>query len=141
MPYATQAQIQLAAGGEKSFIDLADWDGDNVADAVVVAEAQERADGWIDGYLRLRYATPIATPSATLIRLAADEAVYWIKSSRSMAGEHDIKRRTEREHEMGMMRDGKLRPDEPLPTKSTATRSVFVENDSEVSRETLKGFC
>jgi phage gp36-like protein len=139
MAYATQAQMQLAAGGEERFLALTDWDGDGAIDAPVVAEAQKRADGWIDGYLRLRYATPLTTPSETIIRLAADEAVYWLRKSRTMVGPEDATARKEREVEMEMMRDGKLRPDEPSPVKSTAVKSVIVENTSAMSRCNLKG--
>ncbi len=137
--YATESQIQFAAGGPERFRALFDWDGDNVADATVIAEAQARADGWCDGYLRMRYATPIATPSDTLIRLAADEAIYWTRSVRNMAGPEDLEKRKERVAEMEAMRDGKLRPDEPTPAKSTAVKSVFVENCSPMSRNGLKG--
>ncbi len=140
MPYATQDQIQFAAGGPARFLSLTDWDGDNVADAVVVAQAQAGADGWIDEFLRARYSTPIANPTETLVRIAAEEAVYYIRRVRGMLGPEDITSRTERAREMEQMRLGKLRPDDPLPAKSTATRSVFVENESDVNRETLKGF-
>lgn len=137
--YATQAQIELAAGGAELFRSLADWDGDGVADANVIAQAQESADGWIDGYLRLRFETPVLNPSTDIQRLAADEAVYWMKSKRRMLSEDDRTDRTEREREMGEYRDGKRRPDEPNPVKSTAVKSAYVANCSDMSRENLKG--
>lgn len=139
MAYATQTEIQMAAGGTDRFLSLTDWNGDGSVDADVVTEAQSRADGWIDGYLRLRYSTPIANPSATLARLAADEAVYWMRKSRGMLGEQDIEQRKERERELEAMRDGKLRPDEPTPAKSSAVVAVVVENCNPVSRSGLKG--
>jgi phage gp36-like protein len=141
MAYATQAQIQMAAGGPERFVQLFDWDRDGVADANVIAEAQARADGWIDGFLRLRFSTPVANPSDTLVRLAADEAVYWCRKARGMNGltPEDIQGRKDRELQLEAMRDGKLRPDEPLPAKSTAIVATIVENCDPVSREGLKG--
>lgn len=141
MAYATQTQIQMAAGGPDRFVQLADWNGDGTVDADVIAEAQARADGWIDQYLRERYTTPIATPSDTLIRLAADEAVYWLRKSRGLLAqdEQDVEQRKDRERQLQDMAAGKIRPDEPLPTKSTAVGAAFVENCSPVSRAGLKG--
>lgn len=129
----------MAAGGADRLLSLADWDGDGAIDADVITEAQKRADGWIDGYLRLRFETPIATPSDTLKRLAADEAVYWMRSSRGMVGEPEMKKREERERELELMRDGKLRPDEPLPKPSTAVKSALVALGGDVTREGTKG--
>lgn len=145
MAYATQDQIRLAAGGSSTggasdrFVELADWNGDDIVDPDVIAEAQLRADGWIDGYLRQRYATPIATPSDTLIRLAADECVYWLRSKRQVLTQADLDERKDRERQLELMRDGKLRPDDPLPPKSTAVSSAVVELGGCFSRDDLKG--
>jgi len=140
MPYATQTQIQMAAGGPERLVDLFDWNNDGAADADVIAESQARADGYIDQYLRLRYSTPIASPSDTLIRIAADECVDWARARRGMSiTQDDLERRKDRQHQLEAMRDGKLRPDEPLPAKSTAMVATTVDNCSPTSREGLKG--
>lgn len=141
MAYATQADLDFAAGGAERWLQLTDWNDDTVADASVVSAAQAAADGWIDGYLRMRYATPIASPSATLRLLSAREVIYQIKASRGTVAitKEDLDERTQRIEELKAMRDGKLRPDEPLPTPSTAVRAVFIENDDDLSREGLKG--
>lgn len=141
MPYATQTQIQLAAGGASRLVELADWDGDGVADADVIAQAQSAADGWIDGYARVRFATPISAPSSSLIRVAAEEAVYWLRKQRNMITDDYRLDHEERERWCKDMASGKVRPDEPLPTKSTAVRSAYVSGDERpVSREKLRGF-
>lgn len=141
MAYATQTQISLAAGGDQRFLELFDWDGDGVVDALVVSEAQSRADGWIDGYLRGRYATPIATPSDTLIRLSADECVYWARKKRGLLAQdqQDLEDRKDRERQLEAMGAGKIRPDEPPPEQSTAVVAGVVENESPISRRGLKG--
>lgn len=139
MTYALQSHLAFAAGGDVHVLALTDWDGDGTIDVGVVAEALARADGWIDGFLRLRYTTPIATPSDTLIRIAADEAVYWLRCKRNMLTPEHVIERKDRERQLEEMRDGKLRPDEPLPAKSTAVAATFVENDHPVSRRGMRG--
>lgn len=137
MPYATQAQIESAAGGATRFLQLADWNLDGAVDASVVAEAQARADGWIDEYLRHREATPIENPTDTLIRLAADEAVYWLRKVRGMLTVEEIDQRKERERQLSEMRSGTLRyKNDPRPNAKSA---AFVENEADVSREGTKG--
>jgi phage gp36-like protein len=140
MPYASQAKIELAAGGAVRLRDLADWDGDQAVDAAVIAEAQAAADGWIDSYLRMRFATPIAAPSTTLVRIAAEEAVYWMLERRGMAGPQDVESRKRREAWLRDCASGAVRPDEPLPAQSTAVQSAWVDDPGRaVSRDGLKG--
>jgi phage gp36-like protein len=139
MPYASQIEIQHAAGGADRLIQLADWDADGVIDAAVIAAAQEQADAFLDSYLRLRYATPVANPSATLRGYAAEHAVYWMRQARGMTGPDEQTQLENRQRQLEAMRDGKLRPDEPLPAKSTAVRASFRARSGDVSRDKLKG--
>lgn len=133
MPYASQAEIALSVGGDARLVELADFDNDGVADAAVIARAQAAADGFIDPFLRVRYATPIASPSPSLVRLAADHAVYEMKKWRGGLTEMDLKDLENRERELKDYSKGLRRPDEPLPAKSSATRSAWVDrNDSEM---------
>ena len=141
MAYASQSHIEMAAGGPERLVELADWNNDGVADTGVITEAQRSADGWIDSYARARFATPIATPSDTLIRVAAEEAIYWIRKQRGMASDDHRKDHAEREQWCKDLAAGKVRPDEPLPTRSTAIRSQYVSHETRtVSRERTKGF-
>ncbi len=140
MSYATDADIELAAGGADRLLALADWDNDQVADADVIAKAKVAADGLIDGYLRLRlgvddHARVRATPSATLAELAASEAVYWMKSKRNMVGADDIEQRKERERQLKMMNAGSFRIDDAPGTQ----RAVFIENDGDITRKNSGG--
>jgi len=132
MPYATDADIELAAGGEDRLRDLADWDEDQVADVDVIARASAAADAVIDGYLRLKLSAADlvrlrATPNAVLSELAAAEAIYWMKSKRNMASADDIEQRKERERQLKLMHAGSFRVDD-LPK---AQRAVFIENDGD----------
>jgi phage gp36-like protein len=136
MAYATQEQIQIAAGGAAALLQLADFDNDGVIDADVIARAQVTADGLIDGYLRIRYVTPIASPTATLTGLAADEAVYQIRKWRNMANSpENLKEREQRISELEAMGKGIIRPDGPAPAKSDAVRAVWIPNCSPMSRK------
>lgn len=143
MSYATQAQLELAAGGADRLTSLTDWDQDTVGDATVIAEALAVADGLVDGYLRARgYNLPLANPTDTLRRVAAQEAVYWLRDSRGMVSEDHARQHEER---LAWLRDvakGAIRVDEPSAPEAMTTRSAWVSpaSDKAVSRDNLKGF-
>jgi len=58
MSYVTNDDIETRLG-TSTYIQLADDDGDNVADAPVVDEARLGAEGEVNGNLARRYAVPI----------------------------------------------------------------------------------
>lgn len=140
MTYASTNDMEMAVGGAARLVELADWDGDGVADADVLERAKAAADAMLDSHLRLRTSAADlialrAAPPAELSTLAAEEAVYWMKKSKGMIGPDDIDLRKERERHLDLMRAGQLRPaDNPTPQ-----RAVFIENDDPVSRKGLKG--
>jgi hypothetical protein len=140
MSYATDDQIELAAGGADRLVALADWNGDGTADAEVLARAKEASDGLIDGNLRLKLgaadlARVRATPTPTLSAIAAAEAVYWMRQARSMVGPEDVEHRKERERQLAAMNAGTFRIDD----EPEAQRAVFIENDGEVTRKNTRG--
>lgn len=144
MPYASQDQLQDAAGGAVRFLALTDWDGDNAIDASVVAAAQISADGWIDGFIPAQYSPPLANPSEELQDLAAAEAIYRIRCKREMVSQQDLDFRKERERYLESIRSGKVRPDALAATKSAAVRSGVVKMDDgggehSIDRHKLKG--
>ncbi len=140
MSYATESQLVIAAGGQEAFDQLiGGFDGSVGAD--VIAQAMAAADAWIDGFLRIRYATPIATPSVDLQTLAADEAIFRIRKWKNRAAltEDHTKDHAERESTLKAMGKGEIRPDDPAPSPSSAVKSEFVENCSPMSRARSKG--
>lgn len=146
MSYASQAQLQDAAGGAERFLALTDWDGDGVIDAGVVTSAQLSADSWIDGFIPSQYSPPLANPSNELQDLAAAEAIYRIRIKREMAalGPGDLEFRKERERYLESIRNGKVRPDTLSATKSAPVRSGVVKMDDgggehSIDRHKLKG--
>ncbi|MGE0547611.1 MAG: phage protein Gp36 family protein [Kofleriaceae bacterium] len=140
MPYATQAEIQLAAGGADQLRQLSDFAGNGTINADVIARAQAAADGVIDSYLRLRVGVEDleelrANPTTTISELAAAEAVYWMKKSRGMVSELDLNLRKEREVRLKGLKAGELRQSDT----PKAQRATFVENHGDVTRKGTKG--
>jgi phage gp36-like protein len=141
MPYTTQKDIEVAAGGRDALIALTDQSNTNTTiDLEVLAIFQAKADAFINGYLRARYATPLANPSREIVDCAAELAVYFLRQARPSVGlsERDVEAHKLRLKWLDDVRDGRIRPDEPLPAKSTAVRTVFVENNGPVSRRTMR---
>lgn len=138
MPYTTQPDLEAAAGGASRFTELADWDGDNVADAAIVARAQAEADGWIDSHLRRFSAADLAAlranPTDTIKRIAGAETIFWIREKRTTITREDLDLREDRERQLKAMRLDDLRVSD---TKTS--RAEFVENCSPVSRVGSKG--
>ena len=72
MTYATPLDLENAFGTAE-ILQLADRDGDGLADTAVLNAILTRADALIDGYLAGRYAVPVA-----LMATAGDLARYWL---------------------------------------------------------------
>ena len=142
MPYASLTELQHAAGGQDRLIQLADWNGDGSVDSDAVDNALLQADAFIDQYLSLRYATPIQNPSPVLRGIAAEQAIYWLKQERGGVSPEENLQLENRQRQLELMRDGRLRPEDPNPSKSSAVVAAFIERDPdaiEVSRASLKG--
>jgi phage gp36-like protein len=64
MPYSTQDDVRVAVGGADNLVELADLEATNTTDggagvAMVVTKAIAEADGYIDAFLRKRFAVPL----------------------------------------------------------------------------------
>lgn len=150
MAYATQQQIENAAGGPARLKQIADWDNDGVVDAAAIAWAQLQADALINLHTHMRFASLVTSGGAVVESaqmLAAQECVYQLRMNRGQVSDEDTE---QREVRMGIYRDiaeGKLRPADPAPAKSTTVGTGWVARETEdangdpqVSRETLKWF-
>lgn len=126
MPYATQDKMQEVAGGADRFLALTDFDGDGAIDAIVVASAMAAADSWVDGYIPQRYVPESFTPSAELVELASREAVYRIKTDRTMVSQVDIDDHKSREMYLREIRSGRVRPDVITTDKTRSVRPAIV---------------
>ncbi|MFB2553342.1 gp436 family protein [Ensifer soli] len=77
MPYANlEALIERA--GEAEILQVADQDGDDVADADVVAAALDHADNLVNSYLAARYAMPLGPVPPMVVTWAVAIARYYL---------------------------------------------------------------
>jgi hypothetical protein len=138
MAYTTQNDLNDAAGGAAKFVELADQDGDGVADAAMVLRAQAAADGFIDSHLRKFSPADLqalrATPTATIARIAADETIFRLREQRRQLTEDDWKAQEARRLELQGMRADDLRP-----ADAKTPRARFVENCGDVTRKNSGG--
>lgn len=93
--YATVQELETRLGGAEALVTLADRDGDGVADAELVERALADAAAEIDSYLAGRYALPLPTAPAVLVRLACDMAVYRITCDYGQGLTEEIRQRYE----------------------------------------------
>lgn len=77
MSYCTQADL-IERFGEAEITQLSDRAGGGELDSAVIASAIDDADAEIDGYLSGRYALPLASVPAVMVRLACDIARYYL---------------------------------------------------------------
>lgn len=142
MTYATQSDLELAAGGAKRFVQLTDWDEDQGPDPDVIAAALAFADSKIHEYIANRYEIPILNPSVQLRQLAADLAIYWIRSKKGELALTDVnsEEQEQRIRTLEAYRAGTLRPDSPGSLPSTAGRSAIVESEAVLTRDKFGGY-
>lgn len=145
MTYATQMQIQIAAGGYNKLLELTDQESTNSINAAVLAEAQAKADAWMHSLIRMRLAVPVQNltteGAATMARLEADETVYQLiyASPMRVIGENDAARRKLRQDELEAIASGKMRIDDPSPAASTAVPAGIFVHDGPNSRRGWRG--
>lgn len=146
MAYSTVADVQNAAGGERSLRELSDVDNTNAVNTSAVQSAIVEADATIDSYLHSRVSVPIAAPVPEVIRaLSAAIAVFILKTRRrNMLTEIDIQLQDSRLVQLQSIATGKVTLGVyPEPTKSPLLRyeSTARSDAKAVSRNSLKGFC
>lgn len=81
MPYATQSDLEERFGPQE-LAQLTDRVDGLMPDPAVVARAIADAEAEIDGYLAARYAVPLGTVPAVLVRLTCDIARYRLYDDR-----------------------------------------------------------
>ncbi len=139
MTYSSQSDVQIAAGGAGNLVSLTDQDNTGAVDLVVLAKFQAKADSTINGYLRLRYTTPLANPTEEIRDHAAALTVYYLREAKQMLTPHEVEAHKLRIAWLEGVREGRIRIDEPAPTKSTAVKSAIVPLGGSVTRDGLRG--
>jgi len=86
MAYCTQDDIQKRIG-EDDLVALSDYDGDDAADADVVAAAIRDACSLMDSYLSVRFEVPVGPVPEALRARAINLAVYFLRLGRDSATE------------------------------------------------------
>lgn len=97
MAYITNADIQTRLGSA-TYVQVADDDGDGVADTGVVDEARVAAEGELDSYLAVRHAVPVDVTvhpelAGVLRGAALDLAEYRLRLRRPPVSEDARRRR------------------------------------------------
>lgn len=146
MPYCTAADLIIAAGGEKRLRELADWDGDAIADSDVIAKAIASADATVNGEVGNRYAVPLAQEDVTPLinTISMEEAVYAMIRWRRQTTESDVENHVERMKQLSNIKLGiSTMGTDPEPTKSSKIVDAQTSRDSDkaTSRDAMKGFC
>lgn len=144
MPYATEADLAEQAGGvarldESIPPDNPAADPDNRG--YWIARALTRGDDEINAYLPPRYATPLTAPSPYIVRLAAEAALYWLRSiGQNRLTEDDVARKEFRLQELRRIREGKLWPGDSPPAATSGRRSTTVASSSKWSLSRLRRY-
>jgi phage gp36-like protein len=137
--YSSQTEVQIAAGGRASLVALTDQDNTGEIDLAVLAKFQAKADATINGYLRLRSATPLVAPSEEIRDHAAALTVYYLREAKQMLTPHEVEAGKQRISWLEAVREGKIRIDDPAPPKSSSVKSAIVPLAGDITREGLKG--
>jgi phage gp36-like protein len=88
VPYATLNDL-VDRAGDAEILQVADRDGDDVADAPVIAAALDTTDHSINGYLAVRYAMPLTAVPPIVVGWAVSIARYLLH--RDGAPEHVVR--------------------------------------------------
>lgn len=88
MTYAALQDL-VDRAGEAEILQVADRDGDDVADATVIASALETADHTVNGYLAVRYTMPLTAVPPIVVGWAVSIARYLLH--RDGAPEHVVR--------------------------------------------------
>ena len=141
MSYASLADL-VARAGEDEILQVADRDGDGLADADVVAGALAHADNMANGYLAVRFALPLATVPDLLRTWCVAIARYHlhrdgqpdhvVRDYRDAIGALD---RTAR----GLI-DLPIPVGDPVPSPSDSGRATVVGDEPAFTRSNLEGW-
>jgi phage gp36-like protein len=138
--YATLADL-VARAGQSEILQVADRDGDDVADSDVIAKALTDADNIIDARLATRYQVPLSTTPAIVNGWAVSIARYFLH--RDGAPDHVVRDYNNAVSDLKDAANGKiLVPDVAgIAPSEASSGSVNVYGDCPAfSRDKLEGF-
>ncbi|MEM1344857.1 MAG: DUF1320 domain-containing protein [Pseudomonadota bacterium] len=144
MAYATRADIETIYGAD-TLARVADRDFDEVIDDAAVDAALARASAEMDGYIRSRYALPLAEEQPLLVQPCIDIAIYRLAQSGAGRTDEDRTRYEDAVKLMDRISKGKVELVLPPPPGGDATEGlgpqpVVIEGPERLfSREKLRG--
>lgn len=99
MSYITHSMLEQRVGSA-AYAQLADDNGDGVADVEVVDEIRQAAEGEVNSYLAARYAVPVdlaafSELSGLLVSITLDVAEYRLRLRRPPVSMEVLRRRAE----------------------------------------------
>jgi phage gp36-like protein len=143
MPYATVADLVAEAGGLAELHELIPTTGpEGVVDVrqYFIDRALAMGDSEVNSYLAPRYATPLQNPELQVVRLAAEEAVWWLWSIKGNVPAELVTKQEVRLEKLKRIRDGEIWPGDPPLAASSGQQSAIVERDRPWSMRSLRRF-
>ena len=139
--YASQTDIANRLD-PKHLIELADDDGDGVADTTVVEAAIADADGLIDTYLKTRYEVPLSPAPSLVRKLSADLAIAALFARRreSASPQHEARAKGAMELLSSLARGDILLAEAPQAALKGAPESTTRGTGKRFSQDTLEEF-
>lgn len=140
MPYATLNDL-VDRAGEAEILQVADRDGDDVADATVIASALATADHTVNGYLAVRFAMPLTAVPPIVVGWAVSIARYLLH--RDGAPDHVVRDYKQALIELEKAGAGKIDvpgADGVTPEQSPEGRTTAEGTPPVFTRENLDGW-
>ncbi len=147
MAYITDADIEERLGSA-TYVQLADDDGDGVADAGVVAEARLGAEGEVNSHLARRFAAPIDLDvhpelAGLLKSVTLDLAEYRLRVRRPPFGDAALRRYQDSINWLRDIAEGSVELPSAAavaPAKSKGLIAETAGNERLLSRDELSGY-
>lgn len=141
MGYISNSDIEERVGSA-TLLQLADDDGNGVADAGIVDEARLAAEGEVNSRLAVRYQTPIdlsAHPDLTdlLASFALDLAEYRLRLRRPPVSEDARRRRDHAVDWLNRVADGRVQLPSSTPVEPRGLGAIVIGAERVLTREEL----
>ena len=135
MSYITNADIEERVGGV-AFVQLADDDGNGVADVGVVDEARLGAEGEVNSYLGRRYAVPISLTTHpdladVLASFTLDLAEYRLRLRRPPVPEDARRRRDQAIEWLTRLAEGRIELPSAVGVTASSARGAIAATTGE----------
>lgn len=144
MAYITNSDIENRVGSA-AYVQLADDDGDNIADVDVVDEVRLAAEGEVNSYLAQRYEVPVDLAvhpelADLLTSITLDLAEYRLHARRPPVGSDVLRKRAHAIELLSRIAEGRAALPAATPIAPNATRGSVSDTTGSLrvlSREEL----